>query len=112
VIPPGTGELASHGERGVGRLAEPEELLARCTALLEASGPRSAPSGRQPAASGQQPAASGGSAGTSCHVARPQVLVTAGGTQEPIDSVRYIGNHSSGRMATRSPPRRSVAAPR
>jgi len=26
VIPPGTGELASHGERGVGRLAEPEEI--------------------------------------------------------------------------------------
>jgi len=98
VIPPGTGELASHGEQGVGRLAEPEELLARCTALLEASGPRSAPSGRQPAASGQQPAASGGSAGTSATWRGRRVLVTAGGTQEPIDSVRYIGNHSSGRM--------------
>jgi phosphopantothenoylcysteine decarboxylase/phosphopantothenate--cysteine ligase len=112
VIPPGTGELASHGERGVGRLAEPEELLARCTALLEASGARSAPSGpqpaasgqqpaasgQQPAASGQQPAASGRSAGTSATWRGRRVLVTAGGTQEPIDSVRYIGNHSSGRM--------------
>jgi phosphopantothenoylcysteine decarboxylase / phosphopantothenate---cysteine ligase len=105
VIPPGTGELASHGERGVGRLAEPEELLARCTALLEASGARFAPSGQQPAASGQQPAASGQqpaasglSGGTSATWRGRRVLVTAGGTQEPIDSVRYIGNHSSGRM--------------
>jgi len=91
VIPPGTGELAAHGERGVGRLAEPEELLAACTALLEAGGPRSAASGRQAAASGQ-------SAGTSATWRGRTVLVTAGGTQEPIDSVRYIGNHSSGRM--------------
>jgi len=91
VIPPGTGELAAHGERGVGRLAEPEELLAACTALLEAGGPRSAASGPQAAASGQ-------SAGTSATWRGRTVLVTAGGTQEPIDSVRYIGNHSSGRM--------------
>ena len=31
-------------------------------------------------------------------MARVRVLVTAGGTREPIDSVRYIGNRSSGRM--------------
>ena len=105
VIPPGIGELASHGERGVGRLAEPEELLAACTALLDAGGPRSEESGRQPLesgrqplASGRQPAASGRSAGTSTKWRGRRVLVTAGGTQEPIDSVRYIGNHSSGRM--------------
>jgi phosphopantothenoylcysteine decarboxylase / phosphopantothenate---cysteine ligase len=91
VIPPGTGELASHGERGVGRLAEPEELLAACTALLDASEPRSAASGRQSATSGLPAASSATWRGRT-------VLVTAGGTQEPIDSVRYIGNHSSGRM--------------
>jgi phosphopantothenoylcysteine decarboxylase/phosphopantothenate--cysteine ligase len=91
VIPPGTGELASHGERGVGRLAEPEELLAACTALLDASEPRSAAGSRQPAASGRPVA-------TSTTWRGRTVLVTAGGTQEPIDSVRYIGNHSSGRM--------------
>src|SRR5947209_15352037 len=34
VIPPGEGELASHGEHGVGRLPEPAELLAACEALL------------------------------------------------------------------------------
>ena len=41
-----------------------------------------------------------------------RVLVTAGGTREPIDSVRYVGNRSSGRMGSRSRPRRRGAAPR
>ncbi len=69
VVPPGEGELASHGEHGVGRLAEPPALLEACEALLT---PQS---------------------WSGLHV-----LVTAGGTREPIDSVRYIGNRSSGRM--------------
>jgi phosphopantothenoylcysteine decarboxylase/phosphopantothenate--cysteine ligase len=69
VIPPGEGDLASHGEHGIGRLAEPEQLLEVCESLL--APPR---------------------------WAGVRVLVTAGGTQEPIDSVRYIGNRSSGRM--------------
>jgi phosphopantothenoylcysteine decarboxylase/phosphopantothenate--cysteine ligase len=71
IVPPGEGELASHGEHGVGRLAEPAELLAAVEGLLD--GGRRDWSGLR-------------------------VLVTAGGTQEPIDSVRYIGNRSSGRM--------------
>jgi phosphopantothenoylcysteine decarboxylase / phosphopantothenate---cysteine ligase len=71
VIPPGDGELASRGERGIGRLAEPAQLLAACVALA------TPPVGDLRGVS---------------------VLVTAGGTQEPIDSVRYIGNRSSGRM--------------
>jgi phosphopantothenoylcysteine decarboxylase / phosphopantothenate---cysteine ligase len=69
IIPPGEGELASHGERGIGRLAEPAELLAAWEAMLA-------------------PASLTGVG----------VLVSAGGTREPIDSVRYIGNRSSGRM--------------
>jgi phosphopantothenoylcysteine decarboxylase/phosphopantothenate--cysteine ligase len=69
IIPPGEGELASHGEHGIGRLAEPPVLLEACEALL-----------RTPTLEGLH------------------VLVTAGGTREPIDSVRYIGNRSSGRM--------------
>jgi phosphopantothenoylcysteine decarboxylase/phosphopantothenate--cysteine ligase len=69
IVAPGEGALASYGEHGIGRLAEPVELLARCEAML----------------------ASGTWAGL-------RVLVTAGGTREPIDSVRYIGNRSSGRM--------------
>lgn len=71
VIDPDEGALASRGERGRGRLPDPARLLAR----LEAA----APSGHRPWD------------GLS-------VLVTAGGTREPIDSVRYLGNRSSGRM--------------
>jgi phosphopantothenoylcysteine decarboxylase / phosphopantothenate---cysteine ligase len=71
VIPPGEGELASHGEHGVGRLPEPAELLSACEALLSVTAPV---------------------------WAGVRVLVTAGGTREPIDSVRFIGNRSSGRM--------------
>lgn len=70
VLPPGEGELASHGERGLGRLPEPAELLDACEAVLR----------------------------TSADLDGVSVLLTAGGTREPIDSVRYIGNRSSGRM--------------
>jgi phosphopantothenoylcysteine decarboxylase/phosphopantothenate--cysteine ligase len=73
VIPPREGQLASHGEHGVGRLPEPEELLEACEALLGATAPDRSWGG-------------------------VRVLVTAGGTREPIDSVRFIGNHSSGKM--------------
>ncbi len=69
VIAPGEGELASHGEHGIGRLVEPPQLLEVCEALL-----------------------------TPATLTGLRVLVTAGGTREPIDSVRYIGNRSSGRM--------------
>ncbi len=69
VIAPGEGELASFGEHGIGRLAEPAQLLATVETLL-----------------------------TAPTWAGVHVLVTAGGTREPIDSVRFIGNRSSGRM--------------
>jgi phosphopantothenoylcysteine decarboxylase/phosphopantothenate--cysteine ligase len=80
VIEPDSGRLASKGEQGVGRLPEPARLLEACEALL---------------------ARTGGSAAAlrsadSWHGLR--VLVTAGGTREPIDSVRFLGNSSSGRM--------------
>ncbi len=74
VIDPAVGALGSKGEWGVGRLVEPPALLAAIEAALAAGGsPR------------------GSWAGV-------RVLVTAGGTREPIDSVRYVGNRSSGRM--------------
>jgi phosphopantothenoylcysteine decarboxylase/phosphopantothenate--cysteine ligase len=72
IVEPGVGRLASKGEQGVGRLAEPARLLAACEALL----------------AGDHPLSWSGL----------RVLVTAGGTREPIDSVRFIGNSSSGRM--------------
>ena len=71
VVDPGTGALGSRHEWGIGRLAEPPQLLAAVEAVVPAGG-------------------------------RPwdglKVLVTAGGTREPIDAVRFVGNRSSGRM--------------
>jgi phosphopantothenoylcysteine decarboxylase/phosphopantothenate--cysteine ligase len=91
IVDPGVGPLASKGEHGVGRLAEPAELLAACEAAIAdraAASPGADPSPTVPFTS-PGPAAS---------LAGVRVLVTAGGTREPIDSVRYVGNRSSGRM--------------
>jgi phosphopantothenoylcysteine decarboxylase/phosphopantothenate--cysteine ligase len=74
VVDPGSGRLASRGEWGVGRLAEPPEILGVVEEVL-----------------------SGGQF-TPHSLDGLRVLVTAGGTREPIDSVRFIGNRSSGRM--------------
>jgi len=71
VIDPGVGALGSKGEWGVGRLAEPPDLLRAVEAVLPGAAP---------------------------HLVGLRVLVTAGGTREPIDSVRFVGNRSSGRM--------------
>jgi phosphopantothenoylcysteine decarboxylase / phosphopantothenate---cysteine ligase len=71
VLEPGVGALGSPGEWGVGRLPEPPELLAAIEAAL---------------------------AGGGGDLDGLKVLVTAGGTREPIDAVRYVGNRSSGRM--------------
>jgi phosphopantothenoylcysteine decarboxylase/phosphopantothenate--cysteine ligase len=81
VIDATAGRLASKGEQGIGRMAEPPQLLAACEAALAASG--------RPGGVGSR--AKRGWRGLN-------VLVTAGGTREPIDSVRFIGNSSSGRM--------------
>jgi len=70
LIGPDEGETAE-GELGVGRMAEPQEIFARCQELLGAS-----------------PGALSGK----------RVLVSAGGTREPLDAVRFVGNRSSGRM--------------
>src|SRR4051795_4252390 len=71
VIEPEEGALASRGEHGVGRLPEPRALL---DAIEQAApGPIGPWDGLR-------------------------VLVSAGGTREPIDPVRFIGNRSSGRM--------------
>ncbi len=72
VLEPEVGALGSKGEWGVGRLREPPELLAAVEAVVPSGAPRS--------------------------MDGLKVLVTAGGTREPIDSVRYVGNRSSGRM--------------
>jgi phosphopantothenoylcysteine decarboxylase/phosphopantothenate--cysteine ligase len=69
MVGPEDGELGEGGS-GPGRMSEPETIFARCLELLHGHG----------------------------SLAGVTVLVSAGGTREPLDSVRFIGNRSSGRM--------------
>ena len=69
LIGPEEGELAE-GEEGAGRMSEPEAIFARCLELLGSAGP----------------------------LRGKRVVVSAGGTREPLDSVRFVGNRSSGKM--------------
>jgi phosphopantothenoylcysteine decarboxylase/phosphopantothenate--cysteine ligase len=69
LVGPDEGETAE-GELGVGRMAEPDEILEAVRNLLMGTSPLRGKS----------------------------VLVSAGGTREPLDAVRYVGNRSSGRM--------------
>jgi phosphopantothenoylcysteine decarboxylase / phosphopantothenate---cysteine ligase len=97
VVQPDVGRLASLGEQGIGRLAEPQRLLDVCEELL----PKAIlPKARSPRARGGH-AVSGDidpKASSPIDWSGLRVLVTAGGTREQIDSVRFIGNSSSGRM--------------
>jgi len=105
IVEPDSGRLASIGEEGVGRLAQPERILAACEQALAGMAAR-APTGASP--SGPSLLDAPGAAGRfGANDLLPQrtgswsgvsVLVTAGGTREPIDSVRFLGNSSSGRM--------------
>jgi phosphopantothenoylcysteine decarboxylase / phosphopantothenate---cysteine ligase len=70
LVGPDEGETAE-GELGVGRMAEPDEIFRAASSLLQAS--NSLLHGKT-------------------------VLVSAGGTREPLDAVRFVGNRSSGRM--------------
>ncbi len=69
LVGPDEGETAE-GELGVGRMAEPEEILRAVRDVLAGNGP----------------------------LRGKRVLVSAGGTREPVDAVRFVGNRSSGRM--------------
>jgi phosphopantothenoylcysteine decarboxylase / phosphopantothenate---cysteine ligase len=70
LVGPDEGESAE-GELGVGRMAEPDEILRAARALLLPS---------------------------NTVLQGKTVLISAGGTREPLDAVRYVGNRSSGRM--------------
>lgn len=70
IIEPGEGELAS-GLTGKGRMAEPEEIVAQIRPIFEKK---------------------------KTSLENKRFIVTAGGTIEPIDPVRYISNHSTGKM--------------
>jgi phosphopantothenoylcysteine decarboxylase/phosphopantothenate--cysteine ligase len=88
VVEPGSGPLAS-GQSGIGRLAELEDLV---DAVVEAVGDSPV---RQPDAAARPPILDRLGA---FDLEGRRVVVTAGGTAEPIDPVRFIGNRSSGKM--------------
>jgi phosphopantothenoylcysteine decarboxylase / phosphopantothenate---cysteine ligase len=75
VVGPDEGELAE-GEVGAGRMAQPEVIAGELFRVLEDSLKE----------------------GVTGPLAGKQVLVSAGGTREPLDAVRFLGNRSSGRM--------------
>jgi phosphopantothenoylcysteine decarboxylase/phosphopantothenate--cysteine ligase len=81
LIGPDEGETAE-GELGVGRMAEPEEIFERVQELLQIDLSRDQVQGH----------------GGNGPLRGKHVLVTAGGTREPLDAVRFVGNRSSGRM--------------
>lgn len=85
VVEPETGRLAG-GDVGAGRLAEPETIVAAALELLGV-----------PHGDDTSPDHLTGHRGTS-GLSGSRVLVTAGGTREPIDPVRFIGNRSSGKQ--------------
>ena len=72
VVDPGVGPLAG-GDSGAGRMAEPADIVAAVEEVVGSARPGGDLAGRR-------------------------VLVTAGGTREPIDAVRYVGNRSSGKQ--------------
>ena len=82
VIEPDSGRLTGK-DSGVGRLPEPEQIVSEALAVLD----------RVPGAKDGARAGEYGGALTGRHV-----VVSAGGTREPIDPVRYLGNRSSGRQ--------------
>jgi len=78
IVPPGSGYLAC-GMTGSGRLADTPEIVAAVLAALDLERPLRREQ-------------------SLCDLAQETILVTAGGTREPIDPVRFLGNRSSGKM--------------
>lgn len=93
VLDPESGRLAG-GDVGTGRLADPERIVAAAEAVLGGVAP--ADNGAAPGLALDGVRGAGGSPRDD--LAGRQVLVTAGGTREPIDPVRFIGNRSSGKQ--------------
>ncbi|HKM88225.1 MAG TPA: bifunctional phosphopantothenoylcysteine decarboxylase/phosphopantothenate--cysteine ligase CoaBC [Xanthobacteraceae bacterium] len=70
IVGPNAGEMAERGEAGIGRMAEPLEIVAAVEAIMRRTGP----------------------------LTGKRMLVTSGPTHEPIDPVRFIANRSSGKQ--------------
>jgi len=81
IVGPASGQLTG-SDSGPGRMAEPEDIIAAALAL--------AGEGSTDVATGADP--------TGGDLAGRRILITAGGTREPLDPVRFIGNRSSGKQ--------------
>ena len=98
VVPPASGRLTGR-DTGPGRLPEPEQLFAVCERELNRAATAST-------TSSAETSVTTGFDGVSAHSDRRRrgdlegrrVVVTAGGTREPLDPVRYLGNRSSGKQ--------------
>lgn len=88
VIEPAVGRLTGK-DTGSGRLPEPEQLYAACLAIVERAGGVVVSS----------PGADAEAVGSAVQdLEGRRVVVSAGGTREPLDPVRYLGNRSSGKQ--------------
>ena len=92
VIDPDIGPLTG-GDVGAGRLPEPERIVERALAVLGGARAAATAPGADDAEDPATLAPGGGAP-----LAGLRVVVSAGGTREPIDPVRYLGNRSSGRQ--------------
>jgi phosphopantothenoylcysteine decarboxylase/phosphopantothenate--cysteine ligase len=88
IVEPEVGPLAS-GQRGVGRLAETATILAALEKVLDGKPIRQPDEAQRPPVVMPRPTSD---------LSGWHIVVTAGGTAEPIDPVRYIGNRSTGKM--------------
>src|SRR5204862_3119207 len=89
IVEPDSGPLAS-GQSGIGRLAELERIVDAVVAAVAGKPIREAAADARPPLTVPLP--------READLAGRHLLVTAGGTREPIDPVRFIGNRSSGKM--------------
>jgi phosphopantothenoylcysteine decarboxylase/phosphopantothenate--cysteine ligase len=99
VIEPAVGRLTG-ADSGKGRLPDPAEIFALCRRVLAraASGGAARASGGVAGQAGAAGVAGGKSGQTAADLAGRHVVVTAGGTREPLDPVRFLGNRSSGKQ--------------
>ncbi|MEP7034638.1 MAG: bifunctional phosphopantothenoylcysteine decarboxylase/phosphopantothenate synthase [Dermatophilaceae bacterium] len=93
VIDPASGRLTG-ADSGQGRLPEPEAIFAVCRELLSAHPSPCA----ETTESGPESAQNRGLGATRLALAGRRVVISAGGTQEPLDPVRFLGNRSSGKQ--------------
>ena len=97
VVPPDDGRLAG-GDMGAGRLAEPAVIVETVLGLLGMPGTTGTTGGAGAVRGARSSSGSAGGLASAEDLAGVRVVVSAGGTREPIDPVRFISNRSSGKQ--------------